>query len=199
MDIALVLATAPITLPIFCAIALKMYFSQSGPIFFRAKRVGQNGVPFVALKFRTMMPCAQNNGVSGGDKQARITPFAQRLRECRLDEIPQIYNILRGDMSLVGPRAPDPRYVKMYPELYAKVLRCRPGLTGLATLHMHRFEDRILKLCSSAEETETTYCRRCIPRKARLDLIYQDRVEYAGFIWFDLSLLARSIWAVMRK
>ena len=116
-----------------------------------------------------------DSGVTGPSKAARITPTGAWLRRKRLDELPQLWNILRGDMGFVGPRAPLRRYVEKYPEIYAEVLKERPGVTGLASMTYHRAEERLLSETSTPEETETVYCRRCIPRKARLDLIYAKR------------------------
>ncbi len=116
------------------------------------------------------------------------------LRRTRLDELPQLWNILRGDMSFVGPRPPLRMYVERFPGLYAQVLRSRPGVTGLATLVFHRREAELLRGCRSAEETDTVYVRRCVPVKARLDLIYQRRRN----VCFDLAILGRTILRMMR-
>ena len=114
-----------------------------------------------------------DQGVSGGDKAARITPTGRWLRSKRLDEFPQLWNILRGDLSFVGPRPPLREYVERFPVLYGEVLKSRPGVTGLATIRFHAHEERLLQRCANAAETDEVYCRICIPRKARLDLIYQ--------------------------
>ena len=119
-----------------------------------------------------MTNVATDGGVSGGDKAHRITRTGTVMRRYRLDEIPQLWNILKGDIGFVGPRPPLRRYVERFPELYDEVLKDRPGVTGLATLIFHRTEERLLADCSTPEETEAVYERRCIPVKARLDLIY---------------------------
>jgi lipopolysaccharide/colanic/teichoic acid biosynthesis glycosyltransferase len=110
------------------------------------------------------------------------------LRKTRADEIPQLWNVIRGDMSLVGPRPPLRRYVEAYPALYAQVLKNRPGVTGLASLAFADHEERILARCTSAAETEAAYRRRCVPRKARIDLIYQRRQS----LCLDLRLIAET-------
>jgi lipopolysaccharide/colanic/teichoic acid biosynthesis glycosyltransferase len=142
-----------------------------------------------------MRPAAIDSGVSGGDKAARITPAGGFLRRTRLDELPQLFNILKGDMSFVGPRPPLRRYVEACPETYAAVLRSRPGVTGLATLVFHRHEERFLAQCATPEETNRVYLRRCIPRKARLDLIYQRRQS----LCLDLWILLRTLRGVVRR
>lgn len=136
-------------------------------------RVGQHGRRFTLWKFRTMTPDGVEKGVSGGDKVHRITPLGRVLRKTRLDELPQLFNVLKGDMSFVGPRPPAPLYVETFPDTYAEVLVCRPGITGLATVIFHAHEETMLARCTTPEETHITYCRRCVPWKAKLDGIYR--------------------------
>ena len=199
-DVFFVLITAVLTVPLGLVIWVLIRVREGGPVFYKAARSGQGGRVFMALKFRTMreVDAHENTGVSGGDKTFRISRFCAFLRRTRLDELPQLFNVLRGDMSLVGPRPPDPHYVEKFPHIYSAVLRSRPGLTGLATLYMHRFEDRVLKQCSTPQETEEVYCRRCVPRKAKLDLMYQERLKEPNAICFDLWIIARSISSVLR-
>jgi lipopolysaccharide/colanic/teichoic acid biosynthesis glycosyltransferase len=130
-----------------------------------------------------------DHGVSGGDKSGRITRAGRVLRRCRLDEVPQIIIVLRGDISLVGPRPPLPHYVALCPDLYAQVLRSRPGVTGLATLVFHKREERLLGTSQTAAETEAIYLRRCVPVKARIDLIYAAHRS----LWFDLWLMLATV------
>lgn len=173
-DILLALIIAVPLLPLGLAIALAILVLDGAPVFYAGTRARAPGHNFRLLKFRTMKPAGTDAGVSGGDKNHRITRTGAFLRRHRLDEIPQLLNILKGDISFVGPRPPLPQYVEDFPELYAKVLRSRPGVTGLATLAFHRREEQLLAACTTPEETEEVYTRRCIPTKARLDLIYQD-------------------------
>jgi lipopolysaccharide/colanic/teichoic acid biosynthesis glycosyltransferase len=196
-DVFFVLLTAPLTLPLGMIISGLVLLKEGRPLFFSARRVGHHGRAFNVLKFRTMQGIdSERAGVSGGHSSVLISPFAARLRKYRLDELPQLWNVLRGDMGLVGPRPTDPRYVALYPELYAKIYELKPGLTGLATLYMHRVEDRILGDCSSPEEAEQLYCRRCIPRKAQFDLVYHDYVRQHGAICFDTVILWKTLCAV---
>ena len=168
---ALTLVLAPVGLAVVIAILLL----DGRPVFYVSERMKTASEGFALWKFRTMRPDAGDRGVSGGDKSARITRTGAFLRRTRLDELPQLWNILRGDLSFVGPRPPLRRYVEMFPALYAKVLQQRPGVTGLATLVFHKTEERLLAPCSTADETEAVYIRRCVPTKARLDLIYARR------------------------
>lgn len=193
LDLALALSLGALLLLPALGLALLLWVSQGRPIFYTSERMGASCRPFRLWKFRTMEPDPVDGGVSGGDKAARITPLGHHLRRLRLDEIPQLWNILRGEMSFVGPRPPLRRYVARDPALYAAVLQSRPGLTGLATLHFHAREARLLAACRTPTETDAVYARRCVPRKARLDLIYQRRRSLA----LDLALLARTVARVL--
>ena len=158
--------------PVILLVSLAILIIDGRPVVFVSERMKTPEQAFGLLKFRTMRPDAADRGVSGGDKSKRITKTGQFLRKYRLDELPQLWNIFRGDISFVGPRPPLRRYVELFPELYAEVLTSRPGVTGLATLVFHRTEEKLLAPCQTAEETEEVYCRRCVPRKASLDMIY---------------------------
>lgn len=172
MDIALALGLVLLLWPLGLVLAVMIKLADGGDIFYVAERMRAVDRPFLLWKFRTMRAVPVDAGVSGGDKAARVTALGRFLRRSRLDELPQLFNILRGDMSFVGPRPPLRRYVEMHPALYGEVLKCRPGVTGLATLAFHRREEALLAGCGTAEETEAVYVRRCVPVKARLDLIY---------------------------
>ena len=198
-DLFWVIVTLPLTLPLMIGIALALWVCDGGAVIYRAPRAGLGGRRFTVWKFRTMQPVdGCHGGVAGGDKSARISRLGRVLRRRRLDELPQLFNVLMGDMSLVGPRPPDPRYVDRFPQIYAGVLRAKPGLTGLATLVMHRFEDRVLKACATPQETEEVYCRRCIPRKARLDMRYLAMRDTRFLPWLDMVLLARTLVVILR-
>jgi len=188
---ALVLA-ALLALP-FVLLLLVLLATQGRPLFHVAERMQTPDRPFNLWKLRTMRPAAGDSGVSGGDKSDRITPMGRFLRRSRLDEVPQLWNVLKGDMSFVGPRPPLRQYTERFPDLYARVLRSRPGITGLASLHFHRHEERLLRRCTSPEETDAVYARRCVPRKARLDLIYQRRRN----LCMDMALMLQTAARVL--
>lgn len=190
-DIILALLLGAILGPVLVILCAVLLIRQGRPIFYLSERMAAPGRPFRLIKLRTMTVDPGDTGVSGGDKAARITPMGRLLRRTRADEIPQLWNILRGDMSFVGPRPPLRRYVDLFPDLYARVLQARPGVTGLATLAYHRHEERLLAACRTPQETEATYIRACIPRKARLDLIYLTNRSFC----FDLVL----IWRTARR
>ncbi len=194
VDLALaLLLVAVLALP-FGVLVMVLWALRGRPVFYVAERMRAPGRPFELWKLRTMavaLPEAgvPESGVSGGDKAARITATGRFLRRSRLDEVPQLWNVLRGDMSFVGPRPPLRIYVERFPELYARVLQSRPGVTGLATLVFHRHEEVLLENCRSAAETDAVYARRCVKRKARIDLIYQKRRS----IWMDFRLMALTL------
>lgn len=164
-------------------VALLLLIAQGRPIFYAAHRMRGPNEPFTHFKFRTMISQQQDSGVTGGHKKWRITPLGRFMRRSRIDELPQLFNILRGDMSFVGPRPTIRQYVERYPTVYSQVLKSRPGVTGLATLIYHRHEDSILAGCKSAEETEQAYARRCLPTKLKIDLIYQRNRSFGLDLW----------------
>lgn len=186
-DIALTLVIAAILALPMAGVLLWLLVTQGRPLFHVAERMRAPGRPFALWKLRTMTVAPVERGVTGADKAARITPAGRFLRRSRLDEVPQLWNVLKGDMSFVGPRPPLREYVERFPDLYARVLRSRPGITGLATLHYHRHEEMLLSRCTTAEQTDAVYARACVPRKARLDLIYQARRNLCLDIWIILQ------------
>ena len=188
----------------FCAILLVLpatgvglliWVVQGRPIFFGSRRVGLNGRVFTMWKFRTMTSVSHDSGVSGADKRERITPLGVWLRATRVDEFPQLWNILCGHLSFVGPRAPLPEYYAAYPDLYRQVLQVKPGITGLATLRYHAREEAVLAVCETPEETDAAYRRVCIPRKANLDLIYAEHWS----LCFDLALMWETLVKLLSR
>ncbi len=188
------LLVAILALP-FAVLLLWLAWREGLPLFYVSERMRAPGRPFRLWKLRTMTVAQADNGVTGADKAGRITPVGAFLRKIRADEIPQLWNVLKGDMSFVGPRPPLRQYVERFPDLYAQVLRSRPGITGLATLHFHAHEERLLARCRTAEETDDVYSRICVPRKARLDLIYQRRRS----LCLDMALMWETLARVLRR
>jgi len=189
LDLILALMLVVILAVPFGVLLGVLWVREGRPVFYVAERMRAPGRPFLLWKLRTMSVVPPEAGVSGGDKSSRITATGRFLRRSRLDEVPQLWNVIKGDMSFVGPRPPLRLYVERFPEIYAKVLLNRPGITGLATLVFHRHEEALLAQCKSAAETDAVYARRCVPRKARIDLIYQRRRT----VWMDLGLMVRTL------
>lgn len=180
---------------VIAGFALLLLVVQGRPIFYAAPRMVTPTRAFTHLKFRTMLRQEGDFGVTGAHKAWRITPLGHFMRRTRIDELPQLFNILKGDMSFVGPRPTIREYVDRYPTVYGQVLKSRPGVTGLATLIYHRHEDKILRRCKSARATEAAYAGRCLPTKMKIDLIYQKNRT----LGLDLWILWRTILVVVYK
>ena len=181
--------------PILLALLLWLLWKEGRPLFYVAERMTTPTRGFGLWKLRTMTVAEEDSGVSGGDKAARITKTGAWLRAKRLDELPQLWNILKGDLSFVGPRPPLRQYVEAHPEIYKEVLKSRPGVTGLASITYHKHETALLARCATPEETDAVYSRVCVPAKARLDLIYQRHQSMC----FDFDLVFQTIGHVFRR
>jgi lipopolysaccharide/colanic/teichoic acid biosynthesis glycosyltransferase len=174
--------------PLFLLLTLLIRFDSPGPIFYRAQRVGKDGVLFYLYKFRSMTAGADKQGpgiTAAGD--SRITPVGRFLRRTKLDELPQLINVLKGEMSLVGPRPEDPRYVALYTPEQRPVLAARPGITSAASLQ-YRHEEQLL----SGADWETVYRQQVMPAKINIDLAYLQKRT----VWSDLRLIVRTILAM---
>ena len=189
-DIVVALVLGLLLLPLVFVVGVLILIRDGRPVFYISERMKTPQQGFALIKFRTMTVVTQDQGVSGGDKTARITKMGAFLRKYRLDEVPQLWNVLRGDISFVGPRPPLRRYVESFPEIYDEVLKSRPGITGLATVLYHRHEEQLLAPCKTPEETENVYVTRCVPVKARLDLIYQKHQS----VCFDVKLMLKTVF-----
>ena len=156
--------------PLFVFIAIKIKRDSPGPVFYRGPRVGKDGVPFKILKFRTMYEnSASYQGPRiTGENDSRVTKVGSWLRETKLNELPQLWNVLTGDMSLVGPRPEDPEIAKTWPqELRREILSIRPGITSPASV-LFRDEETML----SSDFLMETYLGAIQPNKLRLDQLY---------------------------
>ena len=190
LDVLAVLVLAIPLLPLGLLTALAILIMDGRPVIYWAERMKTPTQSFKLAKFRSMTVRPAEAGVSGGDKASRITRTGRFIRRSRLDELPQLWNVLKGDISFVGPRPPLREYVERFPEIYAQVLKSRPGITGLATIVYHRHEELLLARCKTAAETDAVYARACVPRKARLDLIYQRRRN----LRFDFYLMLKTVF-----
>lgn len=169
---------------IIVSIAIKL--DSKGPILFLQKRVGKNGEPFYIYKFRTMITDAEKFGkqITVG-RDSRITKIGTFLRAYKIDELPQLFNVFKGDMSLVGPRPEVPRYVELYSEEERHVLDVRPGITDLASLR-YKDENDIL---GKVENPEEYYINIIMKDKLKLNLEYVKKNN----IIFDISLIIKTI------
>jgi len=167
LDIIFSLCCLILYLPFLLIIILCIPLDSNGGIFFLQSRVGRNGKDFRLIKFRTMVKDAQRaGGLTIGARDARITRAGLFLRKFKLDEVPQLINVLKGDMSLVGPRPELKRYVEMYSDEQWKILSVRPGMTDFASIEYIR-ENEILGRSANPEET---YIREVMPHKIDLNL-----------------------------
>ncbi|WP_282096401.1 sugar transferase [Epibacterium ulvae] len=194
-DLFFALLLIVILAPVLLVLLLWLLIKEGRPVFYVAERMTTPSKSFNLWKLRTMTVVEHDSGVSGGDKAARITRTGAFLRSKRLDEFPQLWNILKGDLSFVGPRPPLRQYVEAHPEIYNEVLKSRPGVTGLASIVYHKHEAALLARCNSSEETDAVYSRICVPTKARLDLIYQRNQS----MWYDFDLVFQTIGYVFRR
>jgi lipopolysaccharide/colanic/teichoic acid biosynthesis glycosyltransferase len=190
MDLLLGSAGLAVAIPMMGFIALMMRLSgDDGPFLYRAPRVGEGGRVIIVLKIRTMSEGATGSRLtSTGD--ARITRIGRLLRRVRIDELPQLINVVRGEMSLVGPRPEDPMFVDLSDPLHRKVFTARPGITGLAQLEFHD-EARLL----AGPDSERIYREVVLPAKLRLDAQYLD--ERTTIL--DLKILVRTVSAVLGR
>jgi FlaA1/EpsC-like NDP-sugar epimerase/lipopolysaccharide/colanic/teichoic acid biosynthesis glycosyltransferase len=182
MDIGAALIGLAILSPVLLTLALLVRLSSKGPVLYRARRVGRSGEEFHLLKFRTMVVDADKVGPGLTlDQDPRLTSLGRRLRSHRLDELPQLWNVLVGDMGLVGPRPEDPRYVAHYTAEQREVLEARPGVTGPAQIAFRNEPERL----RHAVDPEAVYLREIMPAKLALDLEYLRQRT----VWSDLGIL----------
>lgn len=168
---------------VMAVFALALLILQGRPILYISERMCSPHRTFPLIKFRTMSGVQKDSGATGAYKHWRITPLGRFLRRTRIDELPQLFNILCGHMSFVGPRPPLREYVERFPGKYGYVLGCRPGVTGLATLLYHRHEDRILAHCRTKEQTDKAYYERILPAKLRIEKVYREHRSMALDLW----------------
>jgi lipopolysaccharide/colanic/teichoic acid biosynthesis glycosyltransferase len=165
-DVAFALILLAATAPVLLLVAVLIKIDSRGPVFYRVRRVGYQGRPLMMLKFRKMHEHATGGPLTAAD-DPRLTRIGQLLTRTRLDELPQLWDVLRGRMSIIGPRPEDPRFVGLHPAQYAIILSIRPGITGLAQL-AYVEERRIVDDVSPVDD----YIMRIMPQKLTLDKLY---------------------------
>mgnify|MGYP000159185006 FL=1 len=168
-------------LPVFGVVALLVKLDSPGPVFYRAKRLGKGGREFKMLKFRTMVAEADRQGPPVTYlRDPRITRVGRFLRDTKLDELPQLWNVLKGDMSLVGPRAEDPRYRSAYEGRFRPLLDVPPGMTGLSWVRLKGFHEEKI---DPGPDWEKHYTEVSLPRKLEADLEYLQTRSFFGDLW----------------
>lgn len=189
-DIAASLFGITVLFPVLAVIALCVGLSSTGGVLFRQVRVGRQGKEFKVLKFRTMIsgaPAAGPQITAIGD--LRVTKVGGILRKTKLDELPQLFNVLFGDMSFVGPRPEVPKYVEMYSEEQRAVLSIRPGITDPASI---RFRDES-EILAGSKDPEKMYIEEIMPAKLSLNLAYLQNIGLFGDIKIIFATFARII------
>lgn len=191
-DFVFALLAIIILLPVFILLSVLILMTSKGGVFYSQVRIGKNEKPFRLLKFRTMRPGAEIAGqLTVGEKDPRITVTGRWLRKYKLDELPQLINILKGEMSIVGPRPEVPAYVALYDQEQRQVLTVRPGLTDYASL-AYINENELL---GRSADPERTYMEEVMPAKLKLNLRYlQDQC-----LALDISIIFKTFLAILRK
>lgn len=190
-DIVLALAGLLFLSPLLLLVALLIKRDSPGPIFFKQERMGKGFQPFLIHKFRTMVRDAPRRGgpiTFGADP--RVTTVGWVLRRTKIDELPQLINVLRGEMSLVGPRPEVRPYVERFRADYEEILRVLPGITDLASLK-YRAETEVL---GRSENPEKEYIERILPEKIQLAKEYVRRSSF----FFDITLILKTLWKLFR-
>jgi lipopolysaccharide/colanic/teichoic acid biosynthesis glycosyltransferase len=196
-DIAVSAAVLLSLLPLIAVLAAAIKLDSRGPVFYRARRVGYKGRPLHMLKFRKMHHDARGLALTTDD-DARFTRLGAWLAKTKLDELPQFWNVLVGDMSLIGPRPEDPGFVAMHAEDYEEILLVRPGITGLSQIAFAE-ESRIL----DDDDPLRHYLDRILPQKMRLDRLYATgfrlRIDIRILSWTTVAVFLRRPVAVHRQ
>ena len=189
-DICAVLASTFISIPLICIVSICIALTSKGPIFFAQERMGKNFSRFKLFKFRTMVVDAANRGplvTKGSDP--RITKVGNFLRKSKLDELPQLFNVLKGDMSIVGPRPEVEKYALLFRDKYESVLSILPGITDYATLE-YRDEQEVL---NQYTDTEEGYIKEVLPAKIALYEKYLLEMSFTT----DLKIIVKTILRIL--
>lgn len=179
-------------IPLFLVISILIKFDSKGSIFFKQERVGKEGKPFFILKFRTMVVDAESMGMQitvDGDK--RITNVGHFLRKSKLDELPQLINVLLGDMSFVGPRPEVPKYVAKYNCNQRNILKVRPGITDNASIEFRQENQILAKSCNP----EKMYIEEIMPRKLELNMKYINNMS----IMQDIYIIFKTLFYTIKE
>ena len=191
LDIVVSATALLLLLPLLLILGAAVAVSSPGGAFFRQVRVGKGGKEFRLLKFRTMRPGSEAQGqITVGGKDPRITGIGYFLRKSKMDELPQLINVLLGDMSIVGPRPEVPKYVALYTKEQREVLSVRPGITSAASI-AYMDENEIL---GKSTDPDRTYIEEVMPAKLALDLEYVQRRSFVR----DLSIIGRTAIGLFR-
>jgi lipopolysaccharide/colanic/teichoic acid biosynthesis glycosyltransferase len=188
-DLIVAISALILLSPVLVGIALAVWLSSPGPALYRGVRVGRDGREFSILKFRSMRVASQTTTEITVHRDPRITAAGRFLRASKLDELPQLWNVVRGEMSLVGPRPEAQRYVARYTPEQREVLKVRPGLTGLTQIYF-RDEERLLR----GKQPERYYQGALLPAKLEIDRFYALHRTF----WLDMKIIILTTVALFR-
>ena len=186
LDLLLVLLALPLVLPLAALLAIAVFVDSPGPVLYRSRRIGCGGRPFDMLKLRTMKRDAVGPPLSASGDE-RYTPLGRTLASSRLDELPQLWNVLRGDMRLVGPRPELEEFVRAFPAEYERILAVPPGLTGPAQV-AYAWEGETLAVAQAVDRARV-YRESILPYKVAIDMAYAQRHTVMG----DAMLVLRTL------
>ena len=176
--------------PVLLVVSVLVAVTSPGGVFFRQERIGKDGRPFRIFKFRSMRKDNAGLKITTGN-DSRITPVGRFLRKSKIDELPQLINVLVGDMSFVGPRPEVADYVDLYTPYQRQVLLVRPGITGLASIRFRNEND----LLTASDDPNRTYVEQIMPRKIDLDLEY---IPHAS-VFYDIKLIFQTFAVVIKE
>lgn len=181
-----------IMLPVTILITLIIFLDDRGPAFFKQERIGLNLQPFTLYKFRSMKinSDSPSGSFDAGDR-SRVTKVGKVLRKTKLDELPQLFNVLKGDMSIVGPRPEVEQYIEVYPERWAIVCKVKPGITDNASIEFRNEEEILVK----SQDPQMTYIEEILPRKL---IFYEQYVRVHSFLG-DLKIILKTIYVIISK
>lgn len=190
-DVVVALVALLLLSPVMLVAALGVRLSSRGPVLYRARRAGRGGRVFVMHKFRTMHARPQQGPAITGAADPRVFPFGALLRKLKIDELPQLYDVLRGEMSIVGPRPEDPQIVaEHYTPADRETLRVRPGLSSPGSLFYYMHGERLL----TGSDPERLYAEVLLPVKLGVDREYLDRATF----FTDLAVIFRTARVILR-
>lgn len=190
LDVGIAVGTLVACMPVVAAISMVILISSGPPVLYLGDRLGVGGKVFRMYKFRTMQVGADRGAAITGKGDSRVTPIGRLLRRWKLDELPQLLNVIRGEMSMVGPRPEAPRYLADYSPAQRQVLTIRPGITGVSQLAF-RHEELLL----STGDFERQYRQELLPKKLDLDLQYTKNRT----LQLDLKLIAATVAAILSR
>lgn len=177
--------------PIFIIIAILIKIDSKGTILYKQERIGKNGIPFFVLKFRTMIPDAFAKGaLTVGSRDPRVTNVGYYLRKYKLDELPQLFNVLFGEMSFVGPRPEVKKYTDLYNEEQRKVLSVKPGITDYASIKFRNEND----LLAVSDNPEKLYIEEIMPQKLDLNMKYIND----NHVFKDIQIIFQTFYTIIK-